>query len=49
MVLYGLDALLFLPIQFWLGIAFHVFILFRLFRGLQACNQLAAQPESGQA
>jgi hypothetical protein len=49
MVLYGLDALLLAVIGFWLGMAFHVFILFRLFRGLQACNQLNARSRTGQA
>jgi hypothetical protein len=42
MVLYGLDALLYVFDGFWLGVAFHVFVLFRLFRGLQACQQLTA-------
>ncbi len=42
MVLYALDALLFVYSDFWLGVAFHAFVLFRLFRGWQASQQLAA-------
>jgi hypothetical protein len=40
MILYGLDSLIFLWAQDYLGIGFHVFALFGLYRGLQALNQL---------
>jgi hypothetical protein len=36
MILYGLDGLLFLLVGDWFGLAFHVFVLFCLFKGLQA-------------
>jgi hypothetical protein len=42
MVLYAGDTLLALPSGDMLAVGFHVFVLFRLFRGLQACKQLAA-------
>ena len=42
MVLFGLDGLIFLLVQDWLGIGFHVFVLYCLFRGLKACRQLNA-------
>lgn len=35
MVLYGLDALLFIPGGYWLSIAFHAYVLYRLFTGFQ--------------
>jgi hypothetical protein len=38
MVLYGLDGLLFLLVGDWFGLAFHVFVLFCLFKGLQAAR-----------
>ncbi len=40
MALYGLDALLLLAFQDWLGFAFHLYFLWGLFTGLQALNQL---------
>jgi hypothetical protein len=40
MVLFALDGFIFLVTQQWLGVAFHVLVLFFLFRGLQACRQL---------
>jgi len=42
MVLYGLDGLLFLLVGDWFGLAFHVFVLFCLFKGLQAARGLRA-------
>jgi hypothetical protein len=47
MLLYGLDALLYVFDGFWLGFAFHVFVLFRLFRGWQATRQLAEADARG--
>jgi hypothetical protein len=41
MVLFALDGLIFLLVRDWLGVGFHVFILYCLFRGLTACQQLA--------
>jgi hypothetical protein len=40
MVLLALDTILFLLAQDWIGVGFHVFVLYCLFRGLQACRQL---------
>ena len=40
MALFALDGLLLLITQQWVGVAFHVLVLFFLFRGLQACRQL---------
>jgi hypothetical protein len=51
MVLYGLDGLLFLLVGDWFGLAFHVFVLFCLFKGLQAArgagNNTAQTPVLG--
>jgi hypothetical protein len=38
MVLFLLDGLVFLLVQDWLGVGFHVFVLYCLFRGLMACR-----------
>ena len=40
MALFGLDALLMLVAQAWIGVAFHAFVLFCLFVGLKACRSL---------
>ena len=40
MVLFALDTLVFLLVQDWIGVGFHVFVLFCLFRGFQACRVL---------
>lgn len=40
MIIYALDALLFIPYQDYMSIGFHVFALYCLFRGLQACIEL---------
>jgi hypothetical protein len=40
MVLFALDALLMLLATDWIGLALHGFVLFCLFRGLQACRNL---------
>ena len=40
MVLYGLDALLTVIAQYWLGVAFHAWVLFALFAGLKAALQI---------
>jgi hypothetical protein len=42
MVLFALDGLVFLIAGDWIGIAFHIFVLYCLFRGLQACRSLNA-------
>lgn len=42
MILFGLDTLFFLIGQDWIGIAFHVFVLYCLFRGFKACRELNA-------
>ncbi|HEU5122789.1 MAG TPA: DUF4339 domain-containing protein [Verrucomicrobiae bacterium] len=40
MVLFALDGVLFVIAQDWIGVGFHAFALYCLFRGLQACRQL---------
>lgn len=48
MVLYGLDALLFLPVQDWWSIGFHAYMLWGVFGGLKALNQAQAfSPQTG--
>lgn len=42
MVLIALDGLIFLIAQDWLGVGFHVFVLYCLFRGAKACRELNA-------
>ena len=42
MVLFALDGVLFLLVQDWIGVAFHAFVLYCLFRGFQACRTLSA-------
>jgi hypothetical protein len=43
MVLFALDGLIFLFAQDWLGVGFHVFVLYCLFRGAKACRELNAR------
>jgi hypothetical protein len=38
MIVFALDGLVFLLAQDWLGVGFHVFILYFLFRGFNACR-----------
>jgi hypothetical protein len=40
MVFYGVDTLIMLVLQDWIGFAFHLFFLWALFTGLRALNQL---------
>jgi hypothetical protein len=40
MALFALDGLIFLLVKDWIGVAFHVFVLYCLFRGLAACREL---------
>lgn len=42
MVLFALDGLIFLLAQDWIGVGFHVFVLYCLFRGVQASRRLKA-------
>lgn len=42
MALFALDGLIFLLDQDWIGVAFHAFVLYCFFRGLQACRTLNA-------
>ena len=42
MALYALDGLIYLIAQEWLGVGFHAFALFCLFRGFKACRALNA-------
>lgn len=43
MVLFALDGVIFLIARDWLGVGFHVFVLYCLFRGLTACQQIDAK------
>jgi hypothetical protein len=49
MVLYALDALLFLWVQDWLALGFHAFALFFIYRGLAANLKLAQLKAEGLA
>ncbi len=40
MVVFALDGLIFLLRQDWIGVAFHLFVLYCLFRGFKACREL---------
>ena len=40
MVLFALDGLIFMLVQDWIGVAFHVFVLYCLLQGLKACQEL---------
>ena len=42
-VLYGLDALIFLLVSAWLPLTFHGYVLFWLIRGFQACRSISAR------
>jgi hypothetical protein len=42
MILFVLDGVIFLIAQDWLGVGFHAFILYCLFRGFMACRELKA-------
>jgi hypothetical protein len=44
MALFALDGLIFLLEPDWIGVGFHVLVLFFLFRGFQACRVLRAVP-----
>ena len=46
MILFALDGVIFLLEQDWLGVGFHAFILFCLFRGFTACRELKAASRS---
>ena len=41
LVLYVLDALLFIVARIWLGLAFHAYVTYCLFNGYRACSRLA--------
>ena len=49
MVVYGLDGLIFLMVQDWLSIAFHLFVLYSLYRGLSANMKLSGLRAEGLA
>ena len=42
MTLFGLDSLLFLLGRDWIGIAFHAYVLYALYRGFSAAQKLSA-------
>ncbi len=39
MIIYALDGLIFLYVQAWISIAFHLYVLYSLYRGLSANNK----------
>jgi hypothetical protein len=39
MVLFALDGAIFLLVSDWIGVAFHAFVLYCLFKGWQACRE----------
>lgn len=41
LVVYALDALIFLVVQLWFPLAFHVFVIYCLYRGLAANRKLS--------
>ena len=41
MILYALDGLLFFVVQDWLGIGFHILVLFFVYGGLSAMKKLS--------
>jgi hypothetical protein len=42
MLLFALDGAFFVIFQDWIGVAFHIFALYCLFRGVKACRELRA-------
>jgi hypothetical protein len=42
MILFALDGVIFLLASDWIGVVFHVVVLFFLFRGFKACRQVRA-------
>jgi hypothetical protein len=46
-ILYVLDGLLFVVFQDWLPLAFHLFVLFNLWKGLKAMGQLKKLEQTG--
>lgn len=46
-ILYVLDGLLFVVFQEWLPLAFHLFVLFNLWKGLKAMGQLKKLEQTG--
>jgi hypothetical protein len=42
MIVYGIDGLIFVLIQDWIGVAFHAFAILMISRGLMAARRLAA-------
>jgi hypothetical protein len=42
MIFFGLDALIFVLGQDWIGIIFHVLVIYWIFSGFNACRQLLA-------
>jgi hypothetical protein len=40
MVLFALDGIILVLASAWLGVAFHAYVLFRLFQGFTACREL---------
>lgn len=46
MVIYALDGTIFLLVQGWLSIAFHLFALYQIYQGLRANNQLKQEQQA---
>ena len=49
MVIYAADALLMATFQIWLGLAFHVYALYRIYQGLPAVNALESVQQRASA
>ena len=49
MVVYALDGLIFVLVQEWLSVAFHVFVLYSVYRGLAANRKLIGLRAEGLA
>ena len=43
MLVYGLDSLVFVRYEAWLSLAFHGYVLYRLFMGAKSCFELRAK------
>jgi hypothetical protein len=49
LALYVLDALLFILVRHWLGLAFHAYVTYCLFAGYKACSRLAGMDREAAA
>jgi hypothetical protein len=42
MVIYALDALIFIPFNGWFSVLFHAYVFYRIYHGFTANNKLKA-------